>query len=646
MSFRKDRKDTNEMKSSSHSDQSQKQKQQNEKTEKSGFKEDLKHCVYSGIVYDTDIVHCHFCGRKLNPKIDSIDEFVPILPNFFLCLRDYKNFIYDKSMKAKIQKPLREAFIQNFISDIFAPPPIPQESVPLHLPYDIFLPTIRFHCTGELEDIQCEKLEKMLGENVFIYDVERGSQAISAAILYDIKWNDFQRAPDDLKNRIAPIFDEVKQNFRPAIEQSLVGDFIDQPIINVPNIENINELARNKATNILQNFRELEEFELNQIINDLIGHARNQRSKQYLRSIVTNKEIYDRAEKQIINDIRSNPYELTITRESLIVNKFDDQYNELKNTINNEEVHECFLYHGTRFRNHYGIINSSFNVPNYDDSAFHDYDDGFYGSGVYSTDNIFYSTLYANGYNHLSPDETAYILYCKAFYNKDFVNEIHEQIGGVPLDPNLLENCGINHVLVGNSVGYNPIREEERERNLVVAGEFVFGRKYQIIPIFSFQVMRRDHLILWKDDHIDNDENSSYMKELLKQGVNIYGVKNNEDAINIIKAKKRNKIKLITNCGEELLGKQLIETIRNEFHYNFICLVFTSRFEYLDWVRTFENVILTTSEEKFKEFISLEMTQENVMRYIRDLESYHHTVFNINESEILYSLIMRRDGLL
>lgn len=86
------------------------------------------------------------------------------------------------------------------------------------------------------------------------------------------------------------------------------------------------------------------------------------------------------------------------------------------------------------------------------------------------------------------------------------------------------------------------------------------------------------------------------MKELLKQGVNTYGVKNNEDAINIIKAKKRNKIKLVTNCGEELLGKQLIETIRNEFHYNFICLVFTSRFEYLDCVRTIENVILTTSD--------------------------------------------------
>lgn len=263
-------------------------------------------------------------------------------------------------------------------------------------------------------------------------------------------------------------------------------------------------------------------------------------------------------------------------------------------------------------------------------------DSGWYGKGIYATDNIFYATLYANGYRHLKVNEVAFILYCKVFYNEEKVKELEKTQNGKTMDKDVVDNCGINHTTVGSSNGYKPINLNEKDKHNVVAEEFVFGNKFQILPIFSFEVMRRDHFILWKDDHIDNNENTKYMKDIQKQGINIYGCKNNEEALNLIKIKRKNKIKLITNCGHELHGKQLIEAIRNNYKYNFICLVFAMNPNHFNWATKMDNVILTLDQKKFKEFISLEMDKDKITDYIKDLEKRHKVKFQKKENEILY----------
>lgn len=71
--------------------------------------------------------------------------------------------------------------------------------------------------------------------------------------------------------------------------------------------------------------------------------------------------------------------------------------------------------------------------------------------------------------------------------------------------------------MVGSNNRFEPITNDERENNLIIAEEFVFPKKYQIIPICSFTVMRTDYYILWKDEHITNNENTRYMKDLSKK---------------------------------------------------------------------------------------------------------------------------------
>lgn len=156
------------------------------------------------------------------------------------------------------------------------------------------------------------------------------------------------------KNLLFPIYNEIKERFRPAISQSLVGKFIEDPVLNVPDYDQVIEFSRKKAVNILQNFTELEDFELETIVKNLIDFARDQKSRNYFQEIINNKDLVDKVEKQLKDDIKSNPFELAITNESIIFDNFEKEYNELKEKCIKEKINiqECFLYHGTKQENH------------------------------------------------------------------------------------------------------------------------------------------------------------------------------------------------------------------------------------------------------------------------------------------------------
>lgn len=118
--------------------------------------------------------------------------------------------------------------------------------------------------------------------------------------------------------------------------------------------------------------------------------------------------------------------------------------------------------------------------------------------------------------------------------------------------------------------------------------------------------MRTDYFILWKDENIENNENTNYMKELSREiQVNIYFKRQLDDAINLINLKKLNRIKLITNGGAQLTGKKLIEEARKIIKSNFVCLVFASDIRHYEWVSQMENVLFTNNPVFFREFARL-----------------------------------------
>lgn len=84
--------------------------------------------------------------------------------------------------------------------------------------------------------------------------------------------------------------------------------------------------------------------------------------------------------------------------------------------------------------------------------------------------------------------------------------------------------------------------------------------------------MQKNHYILWKDDNINNIENSIYMKKLGKNiDINECLKSKNEDAFDLIKNKNHAKVKLITNGGGPNLAlRSLIKKTRINTMSNFV----------------------------------------------------------------------------
>lgn len=149
--------------------------------------------------------------------------------------------------------------------------------------------------------------------------------------------------------------------------------------------------------------------------------------------------------------------------------------------------------------------------------------------------------------------------------------------------------------------------------------------------------MYTDHFILWKDDHIHNDENLKYAEEISKIiEINICQADSNKEALDIIKLKKRNKIKLITNGGDDGNSKILIQEARKIIGSNFVCLVFARSNRHKDWITEMENVLFTNDPDDFKKFVALKMDQKDILGFINNLQKkLTDTEFRINKSELL-----------
>ena len=143
-------------------------------------------------------------------------------------------------------------------------------------------------------------------------------------------------------------------------------------------------------------------------------------------------------------------------------------------------------------------------------------------------------------------------------------------------------------------------------------------------------------MILWKDEHLDNSENSRYMKELSeKMQVNVYSRKSLEESMEVVRLKRKNVIKLITNGGANLSGKKLIEEARKVIGSDFVCLVFAMSWGHFEWVKNMKNVLLTNKAEMFRKFAALNMEINSIMGFIDELEKLHKVKYYIDQNQLL-----------
>ena len=208
---------------------------------------------------------------------------------------------------------------------------------------------------------------------------------------------------------------------------------------------------------------------------------------------------------------------------------------------------------------------------------------------------------------------------------------------GKKIDSEITKNFGIHHAFVGSSKQFTPIEKSEKDRNYISANEFIFPNKYQIIPIYSFTVMRKDNFILWKDENFDNSENQKYLQEIsIKTQVNVYNTKSVDEALKVIETKKRNKFKLITNGGgQEETGRKLIEGARKIINSDFVCFVFAHDLRHLKWITKMTNVLYSSNFDDFKKFVDLNLNEDDVYNFALELKNKHGYDFKLDKNQML-----------
>lgn len=581
---------------------------------------------YSGHPYHSHCVKCMIC-HKCCTSAETVDDFIDVTPGFFFCIHHYNEYLVTRRLPTKVQKDIREKRIKNIIKEEFETSQMCEGSIKLNKPYELFLPTALFHFDIEIESVDFEKLHDLIKDDAIIVGIDRGSLFLKLAFI--------DYFSDQMGSNAQKSFQNVKSKFCSTLGKSIIGNLINEPKLTIPDDRRINELLNKPSMNLLQNNEKLNEVELNNLVKLVLEHAQSDDHKMYVNFLINKKEDYENAEKMIKKDISQNQYEMVIVAESVIANKSLDEFQKIKNSIYQSDKQEGFLYHGSGLGNHFGIIENGFYVPN-GSSGSHG---ALFGLGVYATENLFYACRYANGNYRMKIYKRVPVLLCKTIYNRKKKVEITfdtiDDYISRPASDDVKKNYGVHHALVGRDFFWCAVDPRSFDTH-ITGDEYVFPNSNQIIPICSFTVMRSDHYVLWKDEHIDTDYNQSYFRSVNEKiQVNMYGKKTVDEALDVIRLKIRNRVKLITNGGDTFTGRRLINEARNIVGSNFICLVFSYHTHHSDWIVKTENVLYTNYIDMFEKFSLLKMEEKSILDFINELEKLQNLKFKINKTEML-----------
>ncbi|KAK8876070.1 hypothetical protein M9Y10_006254 [Tritrichomonas musculus] len=304
-----------------------------------------------------------------------------------------------------------------------------------------------------------------------------------------------------------------------------------------------------------------------------------------------------------------------------------------------DEIKELFLYHGTNILNQPKIIQNHYLMPGKDEVK--QTDDGYYGKGIYATDNIFYATMYSNDYNILNDREKTSVLCCISFYNDNQKTIIErkdmDQYSSKPLPEIIEENCGIHTAFVGSCRGFIPFDPEEDQIDdlLITANEFVFPNNFQIVPICSLTVMKPEFFILWINTTNNFKEYLNELKSSVEE--NVYYTDSIEHAFYIAENKKRNKIKLILTCNKIDECDNYICAIREIFQSNFVCLVFSDDLKLKEIAEDNENVLFANEINLLFKFVEMNFNKFELKSFCHILESKYNLNLRITKQALKFN---------
>ena len=267
---------------------------------------------------------------------------------------------------------------------------------------------------------------------------------------------------------------------------------------------------------------------------------------------------------------------------------------------------ERILYHGTSTEPIAGILTGLYRKSLERKKAIN-------GPGVYFTDLLDYAWYYggkdgnrANFSGIPKINDTFTVIINSVYYDK----EGFEQVKNNSRTP------GKNQVNFAYS-GAGSERVNVPDKSKFLATEYVIYDLDQICPFMSATMKRVEYCVIWRDENFSSKpvynnkfdqifknflkERMKYINELAKY--NIYPCETSEEALELVKRKKYNKIILISNVGKNMGGKTFIDKAREIIGNDVIALFLAYKTSHLDWIKNYKNALFSNEPKFYEEYL-------------------------------------------
>ena len=366
------------------------------------------------------------------------------------------------------------------------------------------------------------------------------------------------------------------------------------------------------------------------------------------------EEDFETARKQSI-------FEWRITSMTIVDRKDLKNFEETKNNCPNRV--DKILFHGT------GIIPSSKILS---DMFIRSENSGYqFGKGVYFTDFLDYAWYYGGNAKKENKDnqeikgkkdkkdnnDKQEIKDKKENKDKpeikDKKNKKEKKDNRVNL--NIIPKIGERFVMVGSYIyydkkgfkrvynhEYNPGKNEinfayadsethtiyskEPDKTKFYGTEYVIHELNQICPFLGCSLKRDEFCVIWRDINFSpkpvyKSKFDEIFKQFLKQRMeyiqeqikfNVYPCETSEEALELVKRKKYNKIILISNAGNDCAGRQFVIDARKIIGNNVIALFLCYNIEHLKWIKKMKNALFSNDPQFYENYLQSFVTNSDI----------------------------------
>ena len=112
---------------------------------------------------------------------------------------------------------------------------------------------------------------------------------------------------------------------------------------------------------------------------------------------------------------------------------------------------------------------------------------------------------------------------------------------------------------------------------------------------------------------------------------NIYTCETTEEALELVKRKKYNKIILISNVGKEKAGKTFIDKAREIIGNDVIALFMAYRTSHLNWIKDYKNSLFSNDPNFYEEYLSSFESEYEIKSLIEKMEKNYKVKFNFDD---------------